>query len=61
MADRSPREGSYELVCPHCHKPFEAELMTGGSDRNAGFKCPHCRLFVAYERANFEDEQPQHS
>jgi len=61
MADGSPREGSYELVCPHCHKPFEADLMTGGSDRHAGFKCPHCRLFIAYERATIEEEEPQTS
>jgi hypothetical protein len=33
--------------------------MTGGSDRHAGFKCPHCRLFVAYERASLEDDEPQ--
>jgi hypothetical protein len=61
MADASPNDGSYEIVCPHCHKAFEAELMTGGSDRHAGFKCPHCRLFVAYERVAAEDEEPQPS
>ena len=51
MADAQAKEGSYELVCPHCSKPFEAELMTGGSDRHVGFKCPHCRLFVPADRA----------
>lgn len=55
MADAPPAEGSYEIVCPHCRKPFRAELMTGGSERNAGFKCPHCRLFVAYERVSPEN------
>ena len=41
--------------CPHCHKPFAAELIAGGVERHRGFKCPHCRLFVSYERAA---EQP---
>ena len=55
MADAQAAEGSYEITCPHCRKPFEAELMTGGSDRHAGFKCPHCRLFVAYRAAEEQD------
>ena len=59
MADAQPAEGSYEITCPHCRKPFEAELMTGGSDRHAGFKCPHCRLFVAFERAGVDDEDQE--
>jgi DNA-directed RNA polymerase subunit RPC12/RpoP len=42
---------TYEVVCPHCGKPFEAQPLTGGAPRYQGFKCPHCRLFVAYERA----------
>ena len=56
MADAQATEGSYEIVCPHCGKPFEAELLSGGSDRHAGFKCPHCRLFVAFERSGADDE-----
>lgn len=51
--DSPAAESSFEVVCPHCHKEFEAELLvssdTGGP---RGFKCPHCRLFVPYERAN---------
>jgi DNA-directed RNA polymerase subunit RPC12/RpoP len=39
-----------DLVCPHCKKPFSAELLAGGS-RYRGFKCPHCKLFVPAERA----------
>ncbi len=42
--------GSYEIVCPHCHKTFEAEVLVGTAERYTGFKCPHCRLFVSYER-----------
>ena len=41
-------------VCPHCKKPFAAELLAEGS-RHEGFKCPHCNLFVPAERANNED------
>jgi DNA-directed RNA polymerase subunit RPC12/RpoP len=45
-------QATYEVDCPHCGKTFEGELLTGrspGSQR--GFKCPHCRLFVPFERA----------
>jgi transposase-like protein len=46
-----PQEGiSYEIVCPHCKRTFEAEALTGDAVRHQGFKCPHCRLFVAWER-----------
>ena len=37
--------------CPHCHKPFDAELIAGGPERHRGFKCPHCKLFVPESRA----------
>jgi DNA-directed RNA polymerase subunit RPC12/RpoP len=54
VQDRSA-QASYQVVCPHCGKAFEAELMTGASaPRARGFKCPHCRLFVPFERANRE-------
>jgi transposase-like protein len=43
-------ETVYEITCPHCKKAFEATLLSGGSARYQGFKCPHCRLFVSYER-----------
>jgi endogenous inhibitor of DNA gyrase (YacG/DUF329 family) len=55
VARRSKEEASYEVECPHCGKTFEAELLTGGADRYEGFKCPHCKLFVAYERADEQD------
>ena len=42
----------YDVGCPHCKKPFKAEAI--GTAARRGFKCPHCRLFVPYERA---DEQ----
>ena len=37
--------------CPHCRKPFAAELIEGGPQRHRGFKCPHCKLFVPESRA----------
>jgi DNA-directed RNA polymerase subunit RPC12/RpoP len=46
---------SFEVVCPHCGKTFEGELLSGSADRYQGFKCPHCRLFVAYDRADEQD------
>jgi transposase-like protein len=42
---------AHAIVCPHCKKPFDGELLAEGS-RHEGFKCPHCRLFVPAERAN---------
>ena len=44
---------TYEVRCPHCGKAFAAELLNGGGNRQ-GFKCPHCKLFVAYERVAAE-------
>jgi endogenous inhibitor of DNA gyrase (YacG/DUF329 family) len=41
-----------EVECPHCHKTFEAEPISGGdAARYHGFKCPHCKLFVPLARA----------
>ena len=42
---------NHEVVCPHCKKTFEAELIRGDTERHHGFKCPHCKLFVPIERA----------
>jgi hypothetical protein len=39
------------IVCPHCKKPFEGDLLARGT-RHQGFKCPHCRLFVPVERVD---------
>ena len=51
----SGSDESYEVVCPHCGRAFESELLSGSTERHQGFKCPHCRLFVAYERADEQD------
>ena len=48
--DRMPGAQKYDVVCPHCKKPFRGELL-GDDERRQGFKCPHCRLFVPFERA----------
>ena len=55
MTEVPTQEPAHEIVCPHCKKTFSAELMSGGAERYQGFKCPHCRLFVAYERADEQD------
>lgn len=47
----SPAHASREVVCPHCKKQFTAEPLGGQGEPLRGFKCPHCRLFVPYERA----------
>jgi tRNA(Ile2) C34 agmatinyltransferase TiaS len=47
----------HRVVCPHCGKEFEAELLTSISAPGPrGFKCPHCRLFVPADRAVEADE-----
>jgi DNA-directed RNA polymerase subunit RPC12/RpoP len=62
MAQPPNSDGPYEVVCPHCKKQFEAQLLSGESDRHQGFKCPHCRLFIAYARAEEQDRvEPQQS
>ena len=55
MAQPPDVETVYEVLCPHCRKAFEAPLLTGPSARQQGFKCPHCRLFVSYDRV----EEPE--
>jgi hypothetical protein len=56
VTDTAPDTGteprSFDIVCPHCKKPFTGELLVGGSERHTGFKCPHCKLIVAYERVD---------
>jgi transposase-like protein len=44
------RKEDFDVECPHCHRHFQAELLGPRSPRQAGFKCPHCRLFVSYDR-----------
>lgn len=56
MAAQPPETGTtYKVQCPHCNKPFEAEVNSGAAARFTGFKCPHCRLFVPYERVDEQD------
>jgi DNA-directed RNA polymerase subunit RPC12/RpoP len=45
------------VVCPHCGKEFEPELLTSETAHAPhGYKCPHCRLFVPADRAAPADE-----
>jgi hypothetical protein len=55
MVSKGGRDETYEVSCPHCHKPFKADLMSGAAERYRGFKCPYCKLFVPYERADEQD------
>jgi hypothetical protein len=50
MTDAPDEPQRFEATCPHCKKPFVAELLAKPSARQRGFKCPHCKLFVPHER-----------
>ena len=50
MSEESDEQRQHEVICPHCKKPFTAELIAGGAERYRGYKCPHCKLFVPAER-----------
>ena len=45
----------YDVTCPHCRKRFTASLIEGGAARYRGFKCPHCKLFIPYERVGEQE------
>jgi transposase-like protein len=51
--DRVTSVQTFDVTCPHCKKSFRGDLL-GANDRQ-GFKCPHCRLFIPYERATEKD------
>jgi len=57
VAEAAPTNRAFEIECPHCHKSFRGKLLAADSPRHAGFKCPHCKLFVAYERAMDDDRR----
>jgi DNA-directed RNA polymerase subunit RPC12/RpoP len=42
-----------DVVCVHCRRSFGAEVLSPESAR-AGFKCPHCKLFMPLERVEPE-------
>ena len=50
MVAHGATDNAQTASCPHCHKPFSAELLAGGAERHRGFKCPHCKLFVPESR-----------
>ena len=43
------------IVCPHCKKTFDGELIDGAAARYRGYKCPHCKLFVPAERVEADE------
>ncbi len=50
---RPAAQSRYVVVCPHCGKEFESELLEASDPAGpSGFKCTHCRLFVPFERAD---------
>jgi phage FluMu protein Com len=52
LVSGAEQDSTHEVECPHCHKTFVAEPIDGGrAARYLGFKCPHCKLFVALQRA----------
>jgi phage FluMu protein Com len=51
VADANQAGELFEVDCPHCRRHFRAKLLIAASPQQAGFKCPHCRLFVAFARA----------
>jgi transposase-like protein len=50
VAEVTPNDEVFDVECPHCHRRFRSKLLGAHSARHEGFKCPHCKLFVAYER-----------
>jgi DNA-directed RNA polymerase subunit RPC12/RpoP len=56
VTDDRAQSAVYEVTCPHCKKQFRQELLTGPAARYNGFKCPHCRLFVPFERVEAESD-----
>jgi hypothetical protein len=57
MSANPSKDSTHAVVCPHCGKTFTSELLSGPADRHQGFKCPHCRLFIAQGREEpAEDE-----
>jgi transposase-like protein len=56
VAEPPSNGATYDVTCPHCSKPFTATPMQGAAQRHQGFKCPHCRLFVALDRVEQRPE-----
>jgi DNA-directed RNA polymerase subunit RPC12/RpoP len=46
-----------DVVCAHCRKPFRSEILAPNTEQ-AGFKCPHCRLYMPLERAETGNAGP---
>jgi len=55
VAEATHPDDEFDVECPHCHRRFRSKLLAAQTERHVGFKCPHCRLFVAYERTGDTD------
>jgi DNA-directed RNA polymerase subunit RPC12/RpoP len=51
----APTPSVQDVICVHCRKTFRAEVLAPDSEQ-AGFKCPHCRLFMPVERVAASDD-----
>jgi predicted RNA-binding Zn-ribbon protein involved in translation (DUF1610 family) len=43
-------QAQQDVVCVHCRKAFRSEILAPQTEQ-AGFKCPHCGLYMPLERA----------
>jgi DNA-directed RNA polymerase subunit RPC12/RpoP len=50
VSESAAPKGTYAVTCPHCSRTFESDVLEGNAARYSGFKCPHCRLFVPFDR-----------
>jgi phage FluMu protein Com len=57
VSEQAAPHGTYAVTCPHCSRSFEGDLLEGGAARYSGFKCPHCKLFVPFERVEEDAER----
>jgi hypothetical protein len=51
VPDTLEPQNGHEVTCPHCKRAFTPKPLRDPSGRATGYKCPHCRLFVAADRA----------
>jgi phage FluMu protein Com len=53
MAETQPIQ---DVTCVHCGKPFHASMLAPNTGQ-AGFKCPHCKLFMPLVRVESDADE----